>query len=191
IAKSLSGSSARTVDLVRAGSLERATASSEGVTVTQQADHVVDLAKIGVQPTPYIPAPEGAALGSSNAYMAVSPDVSGFGTSVIGTIISSFTPGENVDYYFNGDYATTFPADANGRLAVSITVSAAGGDGFLVIEAVGTVSGKHAGGVAYLSATAPLVRGAAIAPHAINQTGGTAQITLRGNQWPASTSIDL
>ena len=76
--------------------------STDGVTVTQQADHVVDLAKVGVQPTPYIPAPEGAALGSSNAYVAVSPDVSGFGTSVIGTISSSFTPGENVFYSLNG-----------------------------------------------------------------------------------------
>ena len=105
IATSLSGTSARTVHVARAGNLARPGTSTEGVTVTQQADHVVDLAKIGVQPTPYIPAPEGAALGSSNAYMAVSPDVSGFGTAVIGTIISSFTPGENVDYYFNGGYA--------------------------------------------------------------------------------------
>ena len=159
------------------------------MTVTQQADHVVDLAKVGVQPTPYIPAPEGAALGSSNAYMAVSPDVSGFGTSVIGTISSSFTPGESVNYSLNGGPPSTFAADVNGRLAVSITVSS--GEGFIVAEAVGQSSGKHAGGVAYVSASAPLVRGAAIAPHAINQTGGTAQITLRGNQWPASTMIDL
>jgi hypothetical protein len=108
IAKSLSGPSARTVHVVQAGKLARLGTSTEGVTVTPQADHVVDLAQVGVQPTPYIPAPEGAALGSSNAYMAVSPDVSGFGTAVVGTIISSFTPGENVDYYFNGLPVGTF-----------------------------------------------------------------------------------
>ena len=63
-AKSLDGTTARTLHLVRAGKLTGVTASTDGVTVTQQPDHVVDLAKIGVQPTPYIPAPEGAALGT-------------------------------------------------------------------------------------------------------------------------------
>jgi hypothetical protein len=155
IAKSLDGTSPRTLHLVRADKLAGASASVEGLTVTQQADHVVDVTKVGVQPTPYIPAPEGAALGTSNAYMAVSPDVSGLGTNVIGTISSSFTPAENIDYYINGSLAATFPADVNGRLAVSISVTS--GEGFLVFEAVGQVSGKHAGGVAYVSATAPLL----------------------------------
>src|SRR5262249_16751088 len=108
----------------------------------------------------------------------------------IGTLLSSFTPGESVDYYINGAFAATFTADANGRLAVSIT-TAAGPDGYLTMEGRGQSSSKRAGGTAYVSAAAALIRGATNAPHGFNETTGINQLNLRGNRWPASTTINL
>src|SRR5216117_1008952 len=84
--------------------------SVRGVRLTQVAgEHTIDLGKLGIHPAARPPEPMSGAVGTYNAYMGVSPDVVAQScTSCIGTLLSSFTPAESVDYYINGVFAATF-----------------------------------------------------------------------------------
>src|SRR5882757_3272791 len=84
--------------------------------------HEIDLTRAGIMPIPFnMPAllkmPDGAVVGSANAYMATTADVVPPSTTrAVGTLFSGFAPSETVNYYLNGSLAATFAADANGRV---------------------------------------------------------------------------
>src|SRR4029079_15954961 len=103
-------------------------------------------------------------------------------------LASSFAPSELVDYYINGAIAATFTADARGRLAVHLSTGT--GPGYITIEAVGQTSGKRAGGVLYVSDTAPVVTGLNAAPHAV-QASGSATINLYGLRYQPSEQVTI
>ena len=167
--------------------LRQAAAVDLNGAVTRLDYHVVDMGRLGIRPTQQSLAPDGGSLGSSNAFMSVSADVAPVSTArALGTVASSFTPAEPVDYYLNGVLAATFTADVNGRLGVFINSGSA--EGFITVDARGQVSGKRAGGVAQLLVAAPTAPGLSVAPHAINPTG-TSTINMMGTRYPASTVV--
>jgi len=92
--------------------------------------HEIDLTRAGIMPIPFnMPAllknPDGAIVGSQNAYMATTADVVPPSTTrAVGTLFSGFAPGENVNYFLNGTLAATFVADANGRVGVFLNSGA-------------------------------------------------------------------
>ena len=121
--------------------------------------HEIDLTRAGIMPIPFNmpwlrPAPDGAVIGTANAYMATTADVVPPSvTRAVGTLFSGFAPGETVNYYLNGVLATTFIADANGRLGVFLNSGA--GQGFITVDGIGQTSGKRAGGVLEVLNTHP------------------------------------
>ncbi len=150
--------------------------------VTDLVVHDIDMGALGIRPYEEKP-PEydTGAIGIGNAYMVASPDVVSQSTaSALGTLLSGFTPAENVDYYLNGTLAGTFAANANGVVAVGITTGA--GLGYITFEGRGQTSLKRAGTVAQVLDNAPYVPGFAHAPHAINTTAG-ASFYAYGFRW--------
>src|SRR6476620_4491893 len=157
--------------------------------------HEIDLTRAGIMPIPFnMPAllhmPDGAIVGSANAYMATTADVVPPSTaaSIVGTLFSGFAPGETINYYANGSLLTTFIADANGRLGVRLGNLT--GQGFITIDGIGQTSGKRAGGVFEVLNTAPTSPGFAMAPHAIG-ANGSRTFYLMGTRHQASTTINI
>ncbi len=156
--------------------------------------HEIDLTRAGIMPIPFnMPAlrnvPDGAVVGSQNAYMATTADVVPPSTTrAVGTLFSGFAPGENVNYFLNGTLAATFAADANGRVGVFLDTPA--GSGFATVEGIGQASGKRAGGVVEQSSTAPTSPGLAMAPHALG-ANGSRTFYLMGTRHPAGTTINI
>jgi len=156
--------------------------------------HEIDLTRAGIMPIPFnMPAllkmPDGAIVGSQNAYMATTADVVPPSTTrAVGTLFSGFAPGENVNYFLNGTLAATFVADANGRVGVFLNSGA--GQGFITIDGIGQTSGKRAGGVAEVLNTAPTSPGFAMAPHALG-VNGSRTFYLMGTRHQASTTINI
>ena len=109
-------------------------------------------------------------------------------TRAVGTLFSGFAPGETVNYYLNGVLATTFVADANGRLGVFLNSGA--GQGFITVDGIGQTSGKRAGGVLDVLNTAPTSPGLAMAPHALG-VNGSRTFYLMGTRHQASTTINI
>jgi hypothetical protein len=133
--------------------------------------------------------PDGGAIGTQNAYMIASPDVVSQSTaSAIGTVLSSFTPGESVQYYVNGSLASTLTASSTGRVGVSINTGA--GQGYITFEGIGLTSGKRAGTVVAVHDAAPRVPGFAAAPHAFNTVAGNS-FNVMGTRFPASVNVTL
>src|SRR5436190_18383566 len=154
-------------------------------------EHSADMARLGMHPIRpgHAPAPDGNALGTSNAFMSVNPEVVAPSTmGAFGTLASSFAPTELVDYYLNGVVAATFAADANGRLAVNVSTGT--GTGYITIEAVGQTSAKRAGGVTYVSDSAPTVTGLNAAPHAV-VASGSATINLYRLRYTTSSPVTI
>jgi len=168
-------------------------------------DHVVDLGQLGIRPVavPIAPQnsksapfgglsralPNGGAIGTQNAFMDASPDViSQTTTGAIGTLLSSFTPAETVNYYINGALAGSFAANANGVVAVGINTGA--GLGYLTLEGIGATSGKRAGTVAQVLDAAPYVPGYAAAPHAVNETA-SGSFYAYGWRWAPNTTTTV
>ena len=156
--------------------------------------HEIDLTRAGIMPIPFNmpwsrPAPDGAVVGSANAYMATTADVVPPSTTrAVGTLFSGFAPGETVNYYLNGVLATTFVADANGRVGVFLNSGA--GQGFITVDGIGQTSGKRAGGVLEVLNTAPTSPGLAMAPHALG-VNGSRTFYLMGTRHQASTTINI
>src|SRR5207302_4792275 len=109
-----------------------------GIVLTRLRAHVLDLGRLGIRPTRTprpAASPNGGALGTSNAFMSVTADVVPVSTTkALGTLFSSFTPSELIDYYLNGSLAGTFAADGNGHLGVYLNT---GSGGYITIEGVG------------------------------------------------------
>ena len=156
--------------------------------------HEIDLTRAGIMPIPFnMPAllkmPDGAIVGSQNAYMATTADVVPPSTTrAVGTLFSGFAPGENVNYFLNGSLAATFVADANGRVGVFLNSGA--GQGFITVDGIGQTSGKRAGGVLEVLNTAPTSPGLAMAPHALG-ANGSRTFYLMGTRHQASTTINI
>ena len=154
----------------------------------------IDLTRAGIVPIPFnMPAlrntPDGAIVGSQNAYMATTADVVPPSTiQAVGTLFSGFAPGETVNYYLNGVLATTFVADANGRVGVFLNSGA--GQGFITVDGIGQTSAKRAGGVLEVLNTAPTSPGLAMAPHALG-VNGSRTFYLMGTRHQASTTINI
>jgi len=152
------------------------------------ADSVIDLGRLGISGAtgaapPALPAT--GAIGTSNAYLSLSPDLIPVSTTVaVGIVGSGFTAAELVDIYANGALITTLTADGNGRVTLGLGTLAGTGD--LTILATGRTSGKSAGSVGRL-VTGPTVPGLATAPHAVNPTSGTFLARITG--FPANTSV--
>jgi hypothetical protein len=171
--------------------------SAAGATITNidvSEEHVLDMGKLGLRPIqgtpPMLPRPNGGAIGTQNAYMVASPDVVSQSTaSALGTLLSGFTPGENIFYFLNAAQVATFTADTNGRLAVGISTAA--GQGFLTFEGVGQTSGKRAGTVAQVLDSAPLVPGFASAPHALNTSAAAGTFLAYGFRFAPSQVVTL
>ena len=127
--------------------------------------HEIDLTRAGIMPIPVQcawsrPAPDGAVIGTANAYMATTADVVPPSTTrAVGTLFSGFAR-TTVNYYLNGVLATTFIADANGRVGVFLNSNA--GQGFITVDGIAT-DGKRAGGVLnMLNARRPTSPGLAV-----------------------------
>jgi hypothetical protein len=156
--------------------------------------HVIDLTRVGVMPIPFTmpwsqPAPDGAAIGSANAFMGTTADVVPPSTTrAVGTLFSGFNTSESINYYLNGVLVATFAADANGRLGVFLNTGA--GSGYITVEGIGQTSGKRAGGVVEQLSTAPSSPGLTMAPHAVG-VNGLRTFYVMGTRHQASTPINI
>jgi len=181
------------VELIgQASLLDTADADVDGLPITP-SENVVDMDLTANRPFPFgalhVPSPAGAVAGTQNAFMSVSPDVANPSTNaVIGTLLTSFTPGEPIQFFISGSLAGTSAADSYGRLGARINTPA--GEGYLTFEGMGLISGKRAGGVAGVLTSATPVPGVAIGPHAINPNGSST-IHMVGSRYPASTSVTI
>ena len=174
--------------------------SAPVVALTAVAEHVIDLAALGIRPLAAPLAP-GTALGTispgplsaevgDDAVLSVSPEIGMASTTrAFSTVGGNFIPGENVQVFLSGTLVGTFAADATGRLSLSINTGA--GSGFITIDEIGVTSGREAGAVVQQSATGPFLPGFAAAPHAINATGATTiTVNVRGFL-PAGTPLNF
>ena len=156
--------------------------------------HEIDLTRAGIMPIPFnMPAllqmPDGAIVGSQNAYMATSADVVPLNTTnAEGLLFSGFTPGENVNIYLNGSLAGTFAADGNGRLGFFLTSASL--EGVVTVDGIGQTSGERAGGAFQVRSNAPTSPGLAMAPHAFG-ANGSRTFSFIGTRHQASTTINI
>jgi hypothetical protein len=156
-------------------------------------EHEINLAALGIRPISVRPgqappanSPDSGAMGISNAWMSVSPEVISTTTGVAGTLASGFTIGEPVGYYLNGVLAGTFTVGSSGVLRIAITAGST--EGYLTVEARGTTSGKRTGGVIEILNNAPQVPGVSVGPHAI-ASGSPFRIYAVG--YPASSTVQV
>ncbi len=159
----------------------------------------VDMAALDIHPAPaplplrHIsggPAPDGAAVGTSNAFLGITTEiVNQSTTNAFGTLASGFTPAESVQFWLNGVLAGTFAASANGTVAVGINTGA--GFGFITVDEIGVTSGKQVGGVTQVAPTGPYVPGMSAAPHSINTSTAAAPLLLYGWGYPAAATVNL
>ena len=110
--------------------LDTADADVDGLPITL-SENVVDMDLTANRPFPFgalhVPSPAGAAVGTQNGFMSVSPDVVNPSiNSAIGTILTSFTPGEPVQFFIKGSLAATGAADSHGRFGATITAHGRG-----------------------------------------------------------------
>ena len=161
--------------------------------------HEIDLTRAGIMPIPFdMPAlrnmpdgamPDGAIVGSQNAYMATSADVVPLNTTRAEAVLfSGFTPGENVNVFFNGLSQGMFATDTNGRLGFFLNTMAL--EGVVTVDGIGQTSGKRAGGAFQVRASAPASPGLAMAPHAIG-ANGSRTFTAMGTRHQANTTINI
>ena len=133
-------------------------------------------------------APDGGAIGSGT-FMSLSPDVVRPNTTgALALLARGFTAGEQLFIYHNGAATGPFTADANGRYAALLNTDATLGDHRLRI--VGTTSGRQAAGAYRVSATATIVPGLAIVPHAL-QPNSSNPFVLFGVGYPPNTWVSL
>ncbi len=161
-------------------------------------DGLIDLAALNIHPTSVplflhgsseAPTPEGAAMGTGNAFLGITHEVVNQNTSnAFGTLSSGWAPTETVQIYFNGSLLTTGTANVDGVLAVGISTGA--GFGYVTIEEKGLTSGKETGGVVQVAPTGPYLPGVTGAPHAINTTAW-GHFYLYGWGYPPSTSTTV
>ena len=107
--------------------------------VSQMDSGHIDMAALDIPPlsaplplrAPSVdPGPNGAAVGTSNAFLGITTEiVNQSTTNAFGTLASGFTPAESVQFWLNGALAGTFAASANGTVAVGINTGA--GFGFI------------------------------------------------------------
>ena len=76
-------------------------------------------------------------------------------------------------------------------MAVRASAFLGPGQRYVTFEAIGQSSGKRAGTVIQGLNAAPPVPGLAIAPHAINQTTGTATFDVFGTRFRPNTTVSL
>ena len=156
--------------------------------------HEIDLTRAGIIPIPFdLPAlrhmPDGAIVGSQNAYMATTADVVPLNTTrAVGTLFSGFTPGETINIFLNGSLAGTAPADANGRLGLFFDTGSL--EGVVTVDGIGQTSGERAGGVLQVRSNAPASPGLAMAPHAIG-VNGSRTFSALGTRHQANTTINI
>ena len=159
----------------------------------------IDMAALDMHPAPAPlplrqssggPAPDGAAVGTSNAFLGITTEVVNQSiTNAFGTLASGFTPAESVQFWLNGALAGTFAASANGTVAVGINTGA--GFGFITFDEIGVTSGKQAGGVTQVAPTGPYLQGVSAAPHSVNTSTAAGPLLLYGWGYPAATSVNL
>ncbi len=132
--------------------------------------------------------PDGGAIGSGT-FMSLSPDVVRPNTTgALALLARGFTAGEQLFIYNNGAATGPFTADANGRYAALLSTDSTLGDHRIRI--VGTTSGRQAAGAYRVSATATIVPGLAIVPHAL-QPNNSNPFVLFGVGYPPNTLVSL
>ncbi len=117
---------------------------------------------------PFNPGPphDGNALGTSNAFMSVDPQVVSTTTSYgVASLSSGFTMSETVAFSVNGAAATNYTADSSGFLGVLINSSST--EGYVYVTAIGLTSGKESGGNFLIRNNARQTVGVAVAPHSV------------------------
>jgi YVTN family beta-propeller protein len=159
------------------------------IVLTPRTAPVVDLGRLGLPRAAGVappPRPATGVIGTSNAYMSISPDRIPASTAcAAGVVASGFTPGETADFYFNGSPAFSQDADSFGFLDFCLPTGPS--TGVLTIQATGRTSGKSAGSVAQV-VSGPTVPGLAFAPHAVNRNG-TAVLTALATGFPPNTTV--
>jgi N-acetylneuraminic acid mutarotase len=132
--------------------------------------------------------PDGGAIGSGT-FLSISPDVvRPSTTNAVALLARGFTANEPLQFYLDGTLATSPTADANGMYAALLSTNAT--PGTHRIRVVGTTSGRQAAGAFLVSATATIVPGLAIVPHALAPNGSNAFIAF-GNGYPPNTTVTL
>jgi len=131
--------------------------------------------------------PLGGTYGTGGSYMSVSPEVVRPST-IVAVMSSGWTASETVSMYINGTFLTSFSAQTDGFLGVSLTAGAT--DGYFSVVEVGGTSGRIAGGAYRILTGATIVSGLAVAPHAVRHNG-TDIFYMLAVQYAASTSINV
>ncbi len=123
----------------------REVSSMPVVSVTSLEDNGhIDMAALDMHPMPASlgsaapfknTTPDGAAIGTGNAFLGITHEIVNQNTAnAFGTLSSGWTAGESVQFYLNGSLAGTFVASAGGSLAVGISTGS--GFGYITVDEI-------------------------------------------------------